>query len=135
MTKVITLNGTELTLQLKVKDLPKLGMVVGDIDNNLSVVGTILGGIVAGDILALINFLEITRPNALTKDQIDTLVENATPEEIDEATDTIKVFFKSSPLTSKVTRMALPALEKQLAKVENGEAIEVTEAKNNKKTK
>lgn len=105
MSKDIKLGKSKVTISLKVGDLPKIGLMVGDMKNNLNVLGNILAGLNSGDIMALLDVLHMLSDDGVTDDAVNEMVEDAPAKDIETAYDTLLDFFEKSPLTSKQAKM------------------------------
>ena len=101
----IKLGKSKVKIKLKVEDLPKLGLMVGDLENNANVLGNILGGVASGDILALLDVLHTLSDNGVTDEAINEMVEDATPDDVEKAYTAVSDFFEKSPLTSKNAKL------------------------------
>lgn len=105
MSKDIKLGKSKVTISLKVGDLPKIGLMVGDMKNNLNVLGNILAGLNSGDIMVLLDVLHMLSDDGVTDDAVNEMVEDAPAKDVETAYDTLLDFFEKSPLTSKQAKI------------------------------
>lgn len=121
MSKDIKLGKSKVTISLKVGDLPKIGLMVGDMKNNLNVLGNMLAGLNSGDIMALLDVLHMFSDDGVTDEAVNEMVEDAPAKDVETAYDTVLDFFEKSPLTSKQAKMINKTIkEKMKEAMENG---------------